>query len=62
MDNHLARRERAALVTSQAQISQELAALQAKVEEVGQLDLSIPSASFLKLRLSSDLPTIIFLF
>jgi hypothetical protein len=35
MDNNLARRERAALVTSQAQISLVLAALQAKVEKVG---------------------------
>jgi hypothetical protein len=35
MDNHLSRRERAALLTSQAKILSEFAALQAKVEEVG---------------------------
>jgi hypothetical protein len=34
MDNNLARRERAALVASQAQTSSEIATLQAKVEEV----------------------------
>ena len=37
MESHLARHERSALAVNQAQISSEIASLQAKVEEVRQV-------------------------